>query len=144
MGQLVDLHTQVQALLVLIQTAAGGPTRLRVYDGPPVQAPEMPCVFALTPDEDFQRNDTMTGESSVVVVIRLCVQNTKPQTTLLELADTIVQTTDVWAWNDPPGPIDRARRTGMRGVTPVFNDVPARGADFPLSIQMVRSIQPAP
>lgn len=144
MGQMVDLHARVGELLALIQTAAGGPSKLRVYDSPPVQLPEMPCVFALTPDENFERLDTMTGESSVVVAIRLCVENTKPQTDLLALADVIIQTADVWAWNTPPDPVDRARRVGMRGVTPVFGDIPTRGADFPLSAQMVRPIQPAP
>jgi hypothetical protein len=141
-GQLVDLHARVQDLLAEVKTAAGG--QLRVYPDPPVQLPEMPCVFALTPDEDFQRLDTMTGERSVTVVVRLCVEASRPQTALLELADTIIQTADVWLWNDPPAPLDRARRMGMRGVTPVFGEIPVRGADFPISVQMVAALNPAP
>jgi hypothetical protein len=141
-GQLVDLHARVQDLLAAVKTAAGG--QLRVYADPPVQLPEMPCVFALTPDEDFQRLDTMTGERSVTVVLRLCVEANRPQTALLALADTIIETADVWLWNDPPEPLDRARRTGMRGVTPVFGEIPVRGADFPISVQMVAALQPTP
>lgn len=149
MGQLADLHARTQDLLAAIQAAAGGPGQLRIYPDPPVGTlPEMPCVFALTPDEDFQRLDTMTGESSITLVVRLCVDARKSQLDLLAIADTIIQTTDIWLWNDPPDPLDRARRTGMRGVTPVFGagdtGIATRGADFPISVQTVRPIQPAP
>lgn len=142
MGQLVDLHTQLQGLLAQIKAEAGVP--LRVYDTPPVQLPELPCVFLLTPDEDFTRLDTETGERSVTVVIRLIVAATKSQTELLALADTLIDVADIWLWDDPLAPLDRARRLGTRGVTPVFGDVPTRGADFPISVQMLKPIPPAP
>ena len=142
MGQLLDMHTQLQALLQLVKTAAGG--QLRVYTAPPVQLPEMPCVFLLTPDVDFQRLDTMTGEDTVTTVLRLCLDAGDPQTRLLELADTIAETVDVWLWNDPPAPLDRAIRRSTRGSTPMFGEIPVRGADVAIEVQMVRPIQPAP
>lgn len=137
-----DLDAQLQVLLELISAAVPGD--LRVYPDPPLQLPEMPCVFALTPDEDFQRLDVMTGESSITTVVRCCVDARRPQLDLLALADTITDVVDVWLWNEPPDPIDRARRLGMRGVTPVFNGIPTRGADFPIQVQTVQPIQPAP
>lgn len=143
MGQFTDLDAQVQVLLEEIRAALPAGT-LRVYADPPLKLPEMPCVFALTPDEDFQRLDTMTGESTITTVIRLCVDARRPQLELLELADTISQVADIWLWNDPPEPLDRARRVGMRGVTPVFGDIPTRGADFPIQVETVQLIQPAP
>jgi hypothetical protein len=145
MGQLTDLHTQLQVLLELVKTELGG--QLRVFETPPVQKPETPCVFLLTPDSTFQRLDTMTGEDTVVTVLRLCVDAGDPQTRLLELADTIADVVDKWLWNDPPAPLDRAKRIGMRGVTPIFgvgdSGIPTRGADFPIETQLVRPIQPA-
>lgn len=139
MGQFADLHTRLLELLALIKATYGG--ELRVYETPPVALPEMPCVFLLTPDEAFSRLDTMTGESSITTVLRLCLDAGEPQTRLLELADLIAETIDVWLWDDQPQPpIDRARRTGMRGVTPIFGDIPARGADFPIETQL----QPRP
>lgn len=145
MGQLVELHARVADLLALIQEAAGGSGSLRVYDPPPVALPEMPCVFALTPDEDYENVDTVMGRSTVTATVRLCVEATKPQTYLLALADTIIETTDVWLRSSHPGPIDQARRTSMRGVTPTFNEVPTRGADFALRIEAdFRQTIPAP
>ncbi len=144
MGQLVDLHARMQDLLTAVSEAAA-PVRLRPYPEPPVQLPQMPCVFALTPDEDYETVDTMTGRSVVTFVIRLCVDQREPQTMLLKLADTIAQTADVWLRNAHPAPIDQARRTGMRGVTPVFGDIATRGADFPVRIEAdFRPITPAP
>ena len=135
MGQLVDLHERVSDLLTAIQTAAGGPSSLRIYDPPPVALPEMPCVFALTPDEDYENIDTIMGRSTVTVTVRLVVEATKPQAYLLGLADALIATTDVWLRSTHPEPIDQARRVSMRGVTPVFNEVAARGADFALRIE---------
>lgn len=142
MGQFVALHTRLLELLDLIKTAYGG--QLRVYATPPTQLPEMPCVFLLTPDETFERLDTMSGESSVSTVLRCCVDAGSPQTELLALADTIVDVVDVWVWHSMPlSPIDRAKRTRMRAVTPVFNDIAVRGADFPIETQLVlRPLQP--
>lgn len=144
MGQLVDLHARMLELLAEIKTAAA-PTGLRVYDGPPIELPEMPCVFLLTPDEDFELMDINSGRSVITMVIRLCVDARKPQTRLFELADVIVAKTDVWLRNTHPAPIDQAKRLAMRGVTPVFGDIPTRGADFPVRIEAdFRPITPAP
>lgn len=140
MGQLTDLHTQLQGLLEQIKVAAGG--QLVVKDSPPVQLPEMPCVFLLTPDVGFQRLDTMTGEDTVTTVLRLCVDARESQARLLELVDVIDETVDVWLWNDPPAPLDRAIRRSTRGVTPVFGEIPTRGADIAIEVQMVRPIHP--
>lgn len=135
MGQLVDLHARVATLLAVIQTAAGGPNSLRVYDAPQDALPETPCVWALTPDEDNETIDTLMSRSVVTFTVRLVVDATKPVTELLRLADLIIETTDVWLRSTHPAPIDQARRTAMRGVTPVFNDVPTRGADFAVRIE---------
>lgn len=144
MGQFVALHARMQELLEEIKTAAGG--QLRIYDSPPVAPPgDLPCIFTLTPDEDFTLVDVNTGRSIVVFVVRLCVAATKPTTELLSLADVIAGTADVWLRNEHPAPIDQARRTGMRGVTPVFDGVPTRGADFPIRLELdFRPITPAP
>jgi hypothetical protein len=133
MGQLIDLHARMQDLLTEIKTAASEP--VRIFTDPPLELPEMPAVFLLTPDEDFQMMDTENGRSIVTVVVRLCTDARKPQTALLSLADTIVAVADVWLRNAHPAPIDQARRVGMRGVTPVFGDTPTRGADFPIRIE---------
>jgi hypothetical protein len=139
MGQFTELHTQLLEVLEVVKTAAGG--QLRVYTTPPVALPETPCVFLLTPDEAFERLDTMTGESTVTTVLRLCVDAGDPQTTLLELADLVADTIDVWLWDAmPQPPIDRAKRTGMRGSTPVFGEIAVRGADFPIQTHL----QPRP
>lgn len=144
MGQLTDLHARMLDLLAAIKTAAA-PAGVRVYTDPPVELPEMPCLFMLTPDEDFELVDVNTGRSVVTFVLRVCVDARKPQTKLLELADTVATTTDVWLRNTQPAPIDQARRTGMRGVTPLFGEIPVRGADFPIRIEAdFRPITPAP
>jgi hypothetical protein len=143
MGQLLDLHARMLNLLAEIKAASDGP--VRVYVDPPTTLPEMPCVFLLTPDEQFDYVDINTGRSLMTVVVRCCVDATKPQTALLALADTIADTTDIWLRNDHPSPIDQARRIGMRGVTPMFGDIPTRGADFPISLELeFRPITPAP
>lgn len=146
MGQLADLHARIGDLLVLIQTAAGGPTALRIYDPPPVGLPELPCIYALTPDEDPNENiDTVQTRSRVTVVVRICVELTKPQVELLELADHVIETTDVWLRVTPPEPIDQAVRVSMRSVTPVFNEIATRGADFALRVDLTfRQTNPAP
>lgn len=135
MGQLVDLHGRMGDLLALIQAAAGGAGSLRVYDDPPVQLPETPCVFVLTPDEDAENVDTLMTRSVVTETVRLVVAAGEAQVELLRLADIVIATTDVWLRSTHPAPIDQARRTTMRGVTPVFNDVPTRGADFAVRIE---------
>lgn len=144
MGQMLDLHSRLLDVLTLAKTAVDAlPGReMRVYETPPIQLPEMPCVFLLTPDSTFQRRDTEMGEDIVTTVLRLCIDAGEPQTTLLELTDAIIDVIDVWVWNDPPDPIEQAKRTGMRGVTPVFDGVPTRGADFPIETQLVRGIHP--
>lgn len=146
MGQLVDLHDRIADLLVLVQTAAGGANALRIYDFPPIQPPEMPCIFELTPDEDpYENIDTVMGRSVVLVTLRLCVDLGRPTRDLLALADAVIVTADVWLRNSPPAPIDQARRTSMRGVTPVFNEIPSRGADFSIRVECdFRQTTPAP
>lgn len=147
MGQFVDLHVNLMALLADIKTAvtANG-DQLRIYTDPPVQLPELPCVYLLTPDEAFNLIDYATGESTIIVMLRLCVDQRAPQTTLLALADTITETTDPWLCETPVAdPVAYGRRTGMRGVTPLFNDIPVRGADFPIEVHLVgRPVNPAP
>lgn len=144
MGQLLNLHTQMLTLLAAIKTASGS-RALRVYHDPPLELPEMPCVFLLTPDEQYENMDTMQGRSLLTFTIRCCVDARRPQSSLLTLADTIVTTTDIWLRNDHPSPIDQARRLGMRGVTPVFGEIPTRGADFPISLELeFRPITPDP
>lgn len=137
MGQLVDLHDRIAALLVLIQTAAGGTNSLRIYDFPPTQPPEMPCVFELTPEEDPMENmDTLHGRSVVNVTLRLCTEIGTATRDLLMLADAVIETSDVWLRSTHPTPIDQARRLAMRAVTPVFNEIPARGMDFTIRCEL--------
>lgn len=135
MGQLVDLYARGGTLLAAIQAAAGGPTRLRVYDEPQDALPETPCVWVLTPDEDNETIDTLMSRSVVTLTVRLIVDATKPVMELLRLADLIIETADVWLRSTHPSPIDQARRTAMRPVTPVFNDVATRGADFAIRVE---------
>lgn len=145
MGQLVDLHARLLDMLGEVKTAyeAIPDRQLRVLESPPTQRPgDLPCVFILTPDENFMRRDTMTGEATVTVTVRICMDAGHTQAMLLELADILMWVVDIWVWNDPPEPVDQAKRTAMSGVTPVFNDIPMRGADFPIVIQMLRPIHP--
>jgi hypothetical protein len=146
MGQLTDLDAQVAALLVLIQTAAGGANQLRIYDFPPVQPPETPCIFELTPEEDSYENiDTVQGRSIITVTLRLLVDQSAPTSDLLALADHVIEKADVWLRSTHPSPIDQARRVAMRVVTPVYNEIPARGFDFPIRCELeFRQTIPAP
>lgn len=146
MGQLVDLHARTAALLTLVQTAAGGPNALRVYDSPPTQPPETPCIFELTPEEDpYENVDTVMGRSVVTVTLRVVVDIGAATADLLAVADAVIATADVWLRSSHPSPIDQARRTSMRAVTPVFNEIPARGLDFPIRCELeFRQTTPAP
>lgn len=140
MGQFLDLHTNLLSLLDAIGIAVTG---LRTFTDPPTKLPEMPCIFLLTPDETFILIDNMTGESTVTTMLRLCVAQTQPQALLLELSDTICEVTDPWLIDNPLDPVSYGRRTGMRGVTPVFNEIPCRGADFPIEVHLTgRPVQP--
>lgn len=146
MGQLVDLESRIADLLVLIQTAAGGTNALRIYDYPPVQQPEMPCIFELTPEEDpYENIDTIMGRSVVNVTLRVCVEIGTSTAALLAFADAVIVTADVWLRSSHPSPIDQARRLAMRAVTPVFNEIPARGMDFTIRCELeFRQTTPAP
>lgn len=146
MGQLVDLHERIADLMVLIQAAAGGSNMLRIYDFPPVQPPEMPCIFELTPEEDpYENIDTIMGRSVVIVTLRLCVDVGAATASLLALADAVIETADVWLRSTHPDPIDQARRTSMRAAVPTFNEIPARGLDFPIRCELdFRQTTPAP
>ena len=136
MGQLRDLHDRTAELLVLIQAAAGGSAALRIYDSPPNALPEMPCIFELTPDEDYENMDTLMAQSTVTATLRVCVAMGQPQTDLLDLCDAVIAASDGWLRDEHPSPIDQARRIAMRGSTPVFNEIPTRGADFSLRIEL--------
>lgn len=146
MGQLSDLNARTAALLVLIQAAAGGANRLRIYDFPPVQPPETPCIFELTPEEDSYENvDTVQGRSIITVTLRLVVDQSAPTSELLALADNVIEQADVWLRSSHPSPIDQARRIAMRVVTPIYNEIPARGFDFPIRCELeFRQTIPAP
>jgi hypothetical protein len=145
-GQLADLHARIADLLALVQLEAGGPNVLRIYDYPPVQPPEMPCIFELTPEEDpYENMDTIMGRSVINVTLRLCVEIGAPTMVLLTLADAVIETADVWLRSTHPSPIDQARRVAMRAVTPVFNEIPARAMDFPIRCELeFRQTTPAP
>jgi hypothetical protein len=145
-GQLADLQTVIADLLELVQQAAGGPNVLRIYDYPPVQPPEMPCIFELTPEEDpYENIDTIMGRSVVIVTLRLCVEIGTPTAALLKLADAVIETADVWLRTTHSSPIDQARRVAMRPVAPMFNEVPSRGMDFPIRCELeFRQTTPAP
>lgn len=145
MGQLRDLHDRTADLLALIQTAAGGANALRIYDSPPNQPPETPCIFEITPDEEYENIDTVNGRSIVTATVRVVTDPGKPQTDLLSLADHVIETADVWLRATHPSPIDQARRTSMRGMTPVFNEIAYRGADFFIRVELeFRQTTPAP
>ncbi len=144
MGQFLDLHAQLQTMLEGVKSTVPE-QRLRIYADPPVELPELPCVFALTPDSDYQNVDTIQGQDIATVVVRLLVDARRPQTELLEHIDYLAGYIDVWLSNTHPAPIDQARRLGMRGVNPVFGEVVTRGADFPIRIELAfRQIHPAP
>lgn len=145
MGQLRDLHDRTADLLVLVQTAAGGTNALRIYDGAPNQPPETPCIYEVTPDEEYENIDTVNGRSIVTAIVRIVTDPGKPMTELLTLADHVIETADVWLRATHPEPIDQARRTSMRGVTPMFNEIPYRGADFFIRVELAfRQTTPAP
>lgn len=146
MGQLADLEARLADLLALIQLEAGGPNRLRIYDFPPTQPPEMPCLFQLTPEEDpYENIDTIMGRSVVIATLRLCVDMGAATRELLLLADAVIETADVWLRSEHPSPIDQARRLAMRAATPVFNEIAARGMDFSIRCELeFRQTTPAP
>jgi|ERR671921_280529 hypothetical protein len=136
MGQLTDLHVRLATLLAEIQAAAGGTNAVRIYDSPPNQPPETPCIFEITPDEDYETMDTVQGRSIVTATLRLVIDPGRPQTDLLALADVVIETADVWLRTQHPSPLDQARRTTMRGVTPVYNEISYRGADFAVRCEL--------
>lgn len=149
MGQLVDLHARLTTLLELVQTAAGGANALRILDPPPNALPELPCIYLLTFDEDpgYENVDTVHGRSIVLATIRVCVAATKPATTMLAIADAVIATADPWLRSSVgqtlDDPIDQARRLTMRDVTPVFDGVPTRGADFTIRVELdFRQVNP--
>lgn len=146
MGQLAGLQAVVEELLALVQLEAGGPNALRLYDYPPVQPPETPCLFQLTPEEDpYENIDTIHGRSIVIVTLRLCVELGTPTAALLALADAVIETADVWLRSEHPSPIDQARRVAMRPSAPTFNEVLTRGMDFPIRCELqFRQTTPAP
>jgi hypothetical protein len=145
-GQLADLQQVIEGLMVLVQTAAGGPNKLRIYDFPPTQPPEMPCIFQLTPEEDpYENMDTIFGRSVVTVTLRLCTEMSTATEDLLLLADAVIETADVWLRTEHPSPLDQARRLSSRPVTPVFNEIPVRGMDFAIRCELeFRQTTPAP
>lgn len=146
MGQLVGLQARIEELLADVQTAAGGADVLRIYDYPPVQPPEMPCVFQLTPEEDpYENIDTIMGRSVVIVTLRLCVELGTATADLLALADAVIETADVWLRSEHPSPIDQARRLAMRPSAPTFNEIVTRGMDFSVRCELeFRQTTPAP
>lgn len=147
MGQLVDLHARVSDLLELIRAAYAATGTLRIFDPPPVALPEMPCIYVVAIDEEpgYGNVDTVMGQSIATVTVRICVEATRPMSTLLELADAVIETTDVWLRVDPPEPIDQARRQTARTITPVFDGVPTRGADLTIRAELnFRQTHPAP
>lgn len=151
MGQLVDLHARLSTLLGLIQTAYGGTNALRILDPPPNALPETPCIYLLTFDEDpgYENVDTVHGRSVVTATIRAVVAATRPATELLALADAVIETADPWLRSSVgqtvDDPIDQARRMTMRDITPVFDGVPTRGADFTIRVEGdFRQVNPAP
>lgn len=146
MGQLTDLQQVIEGLMVLIQAAAGGPNVLRIYDYPPVQPPETPCIFQLTPEEDpYENIDTIYGRSVINVTLRLCVEQGTKTRALLVLADAVIETADVWLRTVHASPIDQARRTAMQSVSPQFNEVVTRGMDFPIRCELeFRQTTPVP
>ena len=145
MGQLTDLHDRFLTLLATAKAAAPAPG-LRVYEtGEPVELPEFPCAYILTPLEEYETMDYMTGRSVVTFTIRVLTDPRKPLRALLVIADVLIPVVDVWLRSTHPAPIDQARRLNAQPVTPEFGELPARGMDFPIRLELAfRAVHPAP